>query len=170
MDISDNNKIIKKLIALILKIIIFIIIIFLIFNVVFGLKRANDINMIPNIKEGDLLLYYRLDKNYKIGDVVVCKIDGKEYVLRIAAKENQTVDISDDGNLMVDSYQNDNNVYYKTEKDKNSKISFPYKIKKGEYFLINDYRMSKNDSRIFGGISNKNILGKVITKLQVRNF
>ena len=37
---------------------------------VFGLLRYNDDSMKPALKDGDLVVYYRLDKRYSIGDLL----------------------------------------------------------------------------------------------------
>ena len=59
----------KDLIFLLLKILLIICVMFLIFSFVYGIARTNDISMKPAIKDSDLVLYYRLDKNFVSGDV-----------------------------------------------------------------------------------------------------
>lgn len=61
----------KDLIFLLLKILLIICVMFLIFSFVYGIARTNDISMKPAIKDSDLVLYYRLDKNFVSGAVQI---------------------------------------------------------------------------------------------------
>lgn len=50
--------------------------------------------MKPAIKDGDLVMYYRLDKRFISGDVAVFKDDGRTTVGRVVAVAGDTVDIT----------------------------------------------------------------------------
>ncbi len=165
-----NEKTIKNLISLTIKILVLAIIFYIFFGVVFGLKRMETSFMSPNITEGDLLLYYKIEKNFELSDVVIVKNENKKNVYRIVAKEGQTVDISEDGKLLIDEYPEEHLAFYETTKNENSEIVFPYTVEAGKYFIMNDYRLEKNDSRVFGTISVDSIIGKVIGRLQIRNI
>ena len=167
---STKKKTFKRIKLLFFKLLFISLFIYVTFGYIFGLKRMNSPYMTPNIKEGDLLFYYRLETKYKVGDVVLIKKDDKEYILRIVAAANQEVDINDDEQFLVDGYLEPYTVYYRTGKVKNSNIKYPYKLSNGEYFVLSDYRLSKNDSRSFMTITKKDIKGKIISKLQVRNL
>lgn len=167
---KSKNKTLRNFLILIIKIIIIILTIYIIFGYIFGLKRVDSISMNPNIKEGDLVVFYRIDKRYAIGDVVALKKDNKDYILRIAATSGQTVSINDKKELLVDGYLEPYSVYYQTKIPKSSKIKFPYKVPEGQYFVLSDYRTNVNDSRTFGAINKGEIKGTIIGKLQVRNF
>ena len=143
---------------------------YIVFGVFFGLKRMETIYMSPSIAEGDLLLYYRLDKNYKVGDIIYFNIDDKNHVLRIVAKEGQTVSINEEGKLLVDGYPETHEALYDTKEPENSNISYPYTVEEGKFFVVGDYRRVANDSRVFGAISEDEIKGKVMGRLQIRNF
>jgi signal peptidase I len=58
------------------------------------------------------------------------------------------------------------NVNYKIIKDNNDKYPLinEYKVKDDEYYILGDNRKVSFDSRIFGGISSKQIIGKAIFK------
>ena len=77
----DNSK--KDLIFIIIKILVFSLICILIFTCVLSFTRVNDNNMYPAIKDGDLVVGYRLDKNYDRGDVVLYVRNGEKSVGRI---------------------------------------------------------------------------------------
>lgn len=68
VDIETEKKAIQEpslaqdIIQLLLKIVIIIFAIILIFTFLYGIARINDVSMKPAIKDGDLVMYYRLDK------------------------------------------------------------------------------------------------------------
>ena len=165
----EKEKLIKNIIRLLIKIVILVIIYYIFFGVVFGIKRMETSFMSPNITEGDLLVYYRIDKSYELGDVVVIK-NNKKNVYRIVAKEGQTVDVNEQGILLIDGYPEEHQAFYETNSDENSQITFPYTVEEGKFFVMNDYRLEKKDSRAFGTIFADSIIGKVIGRLQIRNI
>lgn len=166
----DKDKLKKNLLYLSVKFLVIIIVLYLLLFKIFGLQVVNNNAMYPSIKEGALTIIYRLDKNYKTDDVVVADINGKEDVYRIIALEGDTVDITETGKLLINGFVEDREIFYDTYIDPESEVTFPYKVGKNEVFLMNDSRKVINDSRTFGSVNKKNIKGKVIAKLQIRDF
>lgn len=164
-----KGRVIRNSIVLLLKIIIIIVIFYFIFTSIFGIIRVQSDTMTPAVRDGDLLIYYRLDDKLHAGDVVVAEVNNKKYILRIIGVPGDFIEIKDD-KILINGSPEEHIAYYKTIKDKNKKIKYPYRVKAGNYFLVNDYRSFTDDSRKFGSISRKNILGKVIGKLQTRNI
>ena len=66
----------------------------ILFGVVFGLTPMANADMQPAVCAGDLMLYYRLDKNLKSDDVVVFQKEGIQYTGRIVAVPGYVVEIS----------------------------------------------------------------------------
>ena len=58
---------------LLLKILIIGVLAVVMFTFLFGICRNPDASMSPAMKEGDLIIYYRLKKDYQVGDVVVIR-------------------------------------------------------------------------------------------------
>ncbi|MBQ6477151.1 MAG: signal peptidase I [Bacilli bacterium] len=171
---ENNGKVKKnilknKAIALLVKILVIIAIFVITFSFIFGLKRITSINMYPNLKAGDLILYYRLERMYNVGEVVLVKHDDKVSIMRIIAKSNEVVDIKD-GKITVNNIVEEKEAFYKTKKNKKASIEYPYTVEEGKYFVAYDYRSNKNDSRTFGTIDQSAIKGRVIGKLQIRNI
>lgn len=81
---------------------------------VFGLLRYNDDGMKPALKDGDLVVYYRLDKRYSIGDLLVYSYKGKERVARVIATEGSTIDINENGLIINGSPQQEQDIYKET--------------------------------------------------------
>ena len=165
-----TKKPLRDLLILLLKIVILGGMLFIIFGFIFGLKRMDSLNMNPNLKEGDLLLYYRINQVYRENDIIVIDNNGKQQVYRIVATTDQTVDFNQEGQLLIDGYPETETTYYKTGQDDKSKIKFPYKVNDNEYFVLNDLRTDTNYSRTFGSIKKSQIKGKVIGKIQIRNL
>lgn len=166
--LDDKTK--KNILYLFLKIIIIIIIVIIMFYWIFGLKVMNNQSMKPAIQEGELLLYYRLDKDYKRGDVVVALMNKKASTYRIVGLPGDVIDLNSDGKLTVNKIIEKTTIYYDTFLDVNSKIQFPYTVPNNEYFLLNDYRDSMKDSRLFGSIHKNKIKGKVFGAIKIRDF
>ena len=57
--------------------------------------------MAPRISAGDLVLYYRLDKQPLAGDIIICNKNGKQYVDRVIAKGGDSVEITEEGTVKV---------------------------------------------------------------------
>ena len=165
----EKQKIIKNIVRLLIKIVMLCAIYYIFFGVVFGVKRMETSFMSPNITEGDLLIYYRMDKNYELGDAVVVK-NNKMNVYRIVAKAGQTVDVNEQGILLIDGYPEEHQAFYETKLDEDSQIKFPYTVEEGKLFVMNDYRLEQGDSRTFGTIFEDSVVGKIIGRLQVRNI
>ncbi len=167
---DDKKKLKKNIIYLLIKIGFVLLIIYLLFFQIFGLQVVNNEGMKPSLKEGSLVLYYRFDKKYMRGDVVSASINNKNNIYRVLGVEGDTIDITNDGIVLINGVMENNELTYSTLVDSNSDIKYPYKLNKDEIFLINDYRLAINDSRTYGAINKKDINGKVIAKLQIRDF
>lgn len=59
--------------------------VFLLFSLVLGIKIYHGNDMEPAIKDGDLLLYYRLGSGYNVGETVVYRADDGILVGRISS-------------------------------------------------------------------------------------
>jgi len=164
-----NLEVMSNLKQLFIKIIFFLFFLFIIFFVIFGIHRMKDMSMAPIIGAGDLVIYYRLDKNYQPGDVVVIDNNGKNSVFRIVAIEGQVVKIDDDSNLYINNHLETNILYYKNN-FKDNKIKYPFVVPKDEIFVLEDYRLDINDSRTFGSINENKIKGSVVSVFKTKNI
>jgi len=166
-----NNKEIKNsIIYILIKICVLSLIIYLLLFQIFGIQIVNNEEMTPSFKAGSLTVYYRLDKQYTRYDVISATINNKINIYRIIGLPGDTIDITEDGNLLINGHTEEIEDYYKTGLDPDSKIEFPIEIKEDEVFILNDYRLATTDSRTFGPINKKDINGKIIAKLQIRDF
>lgn len=156
----NQTTLLQDIVFLLLKIAIILLCFILLFTFVFGLFQVQDGYMHPAVKCGDLVIFYRLDKNYTAGDVAVIWNDDKYQVLRVAAIEGDIVDISSDGLIVNDSLQLEVDIYEETPLYEEG-ANFPLQVGKGKVFLLGDARENAVDSRIFGAVDVNKTAGKV---------
>jgi signal peptidase I len=137
-------------------------------------------SMIPTLLVGDKLFvnkYVYRFKKPKAGDIVVFKYPGdphdpddkdagkKDFIKRLVAVEGQTVEIRD-GKIYVDDKLLDepdvfNRFYYYNASlygSPHEKIRVP----KDSYYVLGDNSASSRDSRFWGFVPKRNMLGKAV--------
>lgn len=177
IDIKRRKKgkdiVFYEFIRFFLKLFTILLVISIIFTFIFGLFRVKDNEMFPNVNEGDLVLYYRLDRKIYINDLVVLDYNGKKIIKRIVAMPGDTVDITRDGLKVNGSFQTSEKIFKETNLVKEGEkegVKFPLKLKENEYFVLSDNRDKVIDSRLFGAVEKKKIKGKIFTLLRRRGF
>lgn len=160
IDVSNQDAIRRFL----RKLLLIALVLYLIFTFIFGLQVIYNDDMFPKMVPSDLIVYYRLERNFYTGDVVVVGKNDTNYTLRIVASGGDEVDISKEGQLIVNgSYQAETNIFYPTgEYDQTEvEVKFPMKLKENQVFVLGDMRKGAKDSRYFGPVEKKEIKGKV---------
>ncbi len=144
-----------------LKFIALFIILFVAFRYIIGLSVVSGNSMNPTLKNGQVLIYLRTVREYKVGDIVCVWVpSGQYYVKRVVAVEGDTVDLSD-GNLVINGQVYDDYAYGTTETETGGVI-YPYTVSQDNYFVCGDNREVSIDSRSFGEVSDLQIKGKII--------
>ena len=125
--------------------------------------------MSPAFKDGDLAVYYRLQKKFMPSDTVVLEKDGETQVRRIIAAAGDEVNLTEDG-LEINGYlQQEQEIYTETLPYMGG-ITFPVTVGQDEYFVLGDHRTNAKDSRMYGVVKKEEIKGAVITLLRRRGF
>ena len=148
-----------------LRALIFVVIvwIFFFFFFVIGFATMKGEDMYPRIDGGDLVMFYRLDREPAAQDVVVYEHDGSRFIGRVVAVPGDTVEIPGDGQLVINgSPMIESNIFSSTLPF-DSLVSYPLTLGPGEYFILGDNRTDAMDSRYMGPISQKEIAGTVIS-------
>lgn len=127
---------------------------------------VNGASMEPSFKNGEYLLIdeisYKL-RNPKRGEVVVFKYPKDPsyfYIKRIIGLPGETVEIKDQ-EVKIYNYEFPNGKIIKEPYIKGFTTN-PLKmvLGKNEYFVLGDNREHSSDSRSFGAVPKKNIIGK----------
>lgn len=135
---------------------------------VFLITQVVGNDMFPSIKDGDLIIGYRLQQEYVKDDVVVYTVNGEHHVGRVAARATDVVTLDDSGTLLVNGTAQGGEIIYPTYAKEG--LEYPYTVPEGQVFVLGDYRTQTADSRDFGSIQTRNIEGKVITILRRRGL
>ena len=138
----------------------------LLFTRVFLITRASGSDMFPAVRDGDLLLGFRLEKEFLKNDVVVYEVDGKQRIGRILGKETDVVTLDDTGSLLVNGTVQANEILFPTYAKEG--MEYPYQVPEGCVFILGDHRTQAEDSRDFGCIRLEDVKAKVITILRRR--
>ena len=153
-----------------IKMAIFAIIIWSLLTFVLGFHRMVGTNMFPNVKDGDLVITYKLEDIYTKDIVQYTGPDGHTYIGRIVGIPSQTIDFPEEGGYLINGQYPSEEIPYQTFAEKNSKITYPIEIQNDEFFILSDFRSSTLDSRSFGPIKKDKIQGKTIFILRRRSF
>ena len=104
---------IRRFIKLMIKLGILAGVFILIFKYVFGIHYLRGNYMFPALKDGDLILTYKLEEPVK-NDVVLYDMNGEERLGRIVGYEGDTIAFSVDGELMVNGCVASEEIFYPT--------------------------------------------------------
>ncbi len=183
-EVADQTAEIKKhhrrrmraLRSFLFRIVSLALVIYVLFFHIVGITFMPNRDMYPRLDAGDLLLYYRLEKNPKSQDIIVISKAadaGKEsqcFVCRVAAIPGDTVEVSAEKGLCVNGNSLiENGIFYPTDAYEN-RTEYPVKLADGEYFVMADRRNGGMDSRYFGPVKIEEIQGVVITLLRRNNL
>jgi len=155
--------------ALVLKIEVIILIFTLVFTYFYGFSRNTDPDSAPAVKDGDLVIFCRLDKDYAVGDLLLLDFQGERQARRVVAKAGDTVDIAENGLIVNGALQQEPDIYQPTRRYE-SGVSFPLTVGQDQVFVLGDARENATDSRIYGPLDAKDTLGKVITVIRRRSL
>ncbi len=135
----------------------------------FGVTQVRDNSMSPALREGDLVVYYRLGKDYQKDDLITVEVNGVMQARRVVAVAGDTVDINENG-LVINGYsQIESNIYTSTEPYTEG-ISFPVTVGEGQVFVLADNRTGAQDSRIYGAVEKNATGGRAMMVVRRRNM
>lgn len=126
--------------------------------------RVQGTSMDTTLKQGEILLLEKYDKNYERFDIVVIKEGNERIIKRIIGMPGESIKIID-GIIYINGE--------KIEDEYASSITNDFSLEKFEletipentYFVLGDNRIVSKDSRILGPIKKENIQGKVIYRI-----
>lgn len=134
----------------------------------FLITQATGMDMFPAMKDGDLVIVFRLQQEYAKEDVIAYQTpDGRRFG-RIAARAGDVISMDDSGAWLVNGTTQSGEILYPTYAVEG--IQYPYRVPDGCVFVLGDYRTRATDSRTYGAISMADVEGKAITILRRRGL
>lgn len=152
---------------LVIRIAVIGIVVWLLTNVIGGVSICHTNDMYPSLRDGDLVITYRLG-TYRSGDIVVYSYEGKDCYGRIVGEPGDEIFIDESGVYTVNGLRPYETIYYDTKTRESDTMQYPYTIGEQEYFVLVDAREDGFDSRNIGPI--KELKGKVVLQLRRRGF
>ena len=147
------------------KYIIVIVVVLVLFIFVVGLQQVVGPSMNPTLVEGDVLIVNKLV--YNIGkiernDIVVLSQNEKYMVKRVVGLPGEKIEYKDDyiyvnGEKFKEPFIDTNNIH--TDNFSTSDLGSET-IPEGMYLVLGDNRINSQDSRDYGFVSKKQIIGK----------
>ena len=158
-----RRKPMPEWLALLCKIAALALLLFLTLTFVMGVHVQEGNRMYPFLMDGDLLITYKLE-GYRVGDVVAYRHPetGKTEISRIVAMGDAIIQVTDYGELLVNGVSPAERVFYPTAPLEGENVEYPYTMRRGGYFVLDDYRTEGDDSRRFGQLLQEDLLGKVV--------
>ena len=166
---NEDRTFAREFTSLLIKIGVIAAVFALLFTFLYGLHCAAEPGMHPAVKDGDLVLYYRLDKHYHPGDLLLLTFQKEKQVRRVIATAGDTVDITEEGLFINGSLQQERGIYERTQRYADG-VDFPLTLGKNEVFVLGDARENAADSRVYGPVNIKDTNGTVITILRRRSL
>lgn len=142
---------------------------YLALSFLFGVGIVNGEGMYPRLRDGDMVIFYRLEAEQNVSDVVAYAKNGVLYYGRIVAMGGDTVDLNADGQLIVNGSVQQEEVFSATSAEGRATV-LPVTLAGNEVFILGDNREYAQDSRDFGPVAKGDIKGKVISLLRNRGL
>ena len=118
--------------------------------------------MSHRVEDGDLVLFSRTDKTYYPDD--------ETHISSILASPGDIVTLDEVGRLYVNGAQVSDRPVYNLSDGEKPGITYPTRVPRNMYFVLNENLEDSNDSRSFGTIPTSSIKGKVFTILRTRSI
>lgn len=154
-------------VALVIKVAVTAAALVILLTVFIGVFVCHNNSSYPMIKDGDLCMTSRLSRLGQ-GDIIAYKDNGIVKFGRIIAFGGDTVEIMNDF-IAVNGFGLYEDSFFVTTPE-GASVSFPYIVPEDSVFVLNDYRPDVSDSRTLGGVSLKDVKGKVVLIMRRRGI
>ena len=154
--------------SLLLRVVLIAVVCWGFFHYLFLITQVKGMDMFPAVKDGDLVLGCRLEKDYAKNDVVVYERSGTLRVGRVLARGGDIVTLSESGVVEVNGSAQGGGILYPTYPK--SLLSYPYAVPEDSVFILGDCRTQAEDSRDFGPVQCSAVKAKVITLIRRRGL
>lgn len=147
-----------------IRFIVLILALFLLFRFGIGLSLVGGDSMDPALQDGDVVLYTRISRPYRPGDVIALRVpSGDFYVKRVIAAGGDVVDVRD-GAVLVGGRPIEDPWGEGETLAESGAVIYPYTVRPGNVFVLGDNREVSLDSRAFGEVSLRQIRGRILLR------
>ena len=94
--------------------------------------------MFPSVKDGDLVLGFRLENKIQKDDLILYEMRRDKSVYQSRCKGTDYVDMDEDGYLYINGTVQSGEILYPTVPK--TLLEYPYQVPKGYVFVLGDYR------------------------------
>ena len=149
-----------KVITEVIPYIVIVVVVVLIRTFIITPVRVDGDSMKNTLKNGDILLLYKLSSIDRF-DIIVLdeEKDNEKIIKRVIGLPGETVAIKK-GKIYINDKVIDDEYAYGETSDYN-KVT----LRDDEYFILGDNRLISKDSRYFGPIKDNEIKGKIVFRL-----
>lgn len=170
--LKPNIKVFLK--SVVLKLAILVTALFIVFHFLIGVCYVTGNNMFPNVKDGDLIITWKLSDLQRNDVVIYENDDGKNVVGRVVALAGDTITFTEGGQIKVNGAITSEEVFYSTDYFGEYDESYSVTVPDDSVYILNDYRSgsssSYKDSRTYGTIELSKVHGSAILQLRRRSF
>lgn len=143
-----------------------LVIVILVFTFLFRVVGVEGSSMEYTLSDNDRLILTHLAYEPEQGDIVVLELDDlfdQPIIKRVIATEGQTINITDDGKVVVDGQQLNETYIHDPTNPKG--LEYPITVPDNCVFVMGDNRNNSTDSRNFGCVDEKNIMGQAVYRI-----
>ena len=131
-------------------------------GLVLGFAVVRDEGMRPDYPGGRPVVYLRVGRGFKRGDLVCLRLpDGNTAVRRVIASAGDSVELRDGLAWINGLTERGNYSFTRTDPHPDGPV-YPLILRPGELFVLGDAREAAVDSRDFGVVRTEEILGRVL--------
>ena len=167
----DENK--KSLVKEITQYALIIVLVVLIRVFIFTPIKVEQHSMYPTLNPKDVMILNKITlrvNEINRFDIVVAKLNKEHIIKRVIGLPGEHIEFKDNKLFVNNEYVEDFDLNTYTDDFKLEDIN-EYEIPENQYFLLGDNRENSTDSRIFGLIEKKDILGKAnLVLFPFKNF
>lgn len=169
--IMEEGSVLREAVFLLIKIAAVLVAFAIIFIFIFGIYRSRGEAMFPMVKDGDLVIYFRHDKDFVADELAVVEYQGEKQTRRVVAVAGDNVDIDTEQNKLIlnGAVQQEINISEPTIRY-DTGVEFPLTVGEGQIFVLGDSREKATDSRVYGCVDVKDTLGKAVWLLRTRGL
>lgn len=157
----------KALLSFLIKLLVIALIIWALYKWVGGVSICHTTDMFPSLRDGDLVITYKLGE-LRNEDVIAFYVKDKLCYGRIIGEPGDVIYIDAEGSYTVNGTRPYETIFYDTKVRESDSMTYPYTVQEGEFFVLSDAREQGLDSRNFGPV--KEVEGKVVLTIRRRGF